>query len=457
MPRLCEALLPFTIRNAVRLRFYAQAWNGIDIDAISSPKELCKLPTLSKQEYRSSLMLDDQAGLETAYITHTTGTTGPLTWRHRSLAEAAVIHQLFGSVTEGSSKEFALTFRYDHHGMSMPVPGRVRSMPIGLTDEAELKQCVQLLTGTYRFADDVLRPTIVAGSAHDVALLAQAWLEAGAPGDVLAVHTLHLLGFVDLGLYSFLTSAFKDAHIIERYSLTEIFGGATRRWPSTSFVLDPHVIGEVVDEGGAPVTSGTAGELVLTELFPFVQMQPLIRYRTGDVVLLLDDHSDNLQFEWWGRRDNCVLERINGTSTWILGYRPLADWLSLQRLVSRQAHRTGLSSLTSTDFGPPCLKIDKQPDRPIVRIEVGLRVNPWWAQDAVRELAQGVWSRLQSMATSLEQSLSVCLSFRHVPSPTDDFSATTSGAALQFPPRTLSCTSPLFEAQPSSDIGYGGS
>lgn len=455
MPTLREALLPFTIRNAARLRFYAQSWSGIDIESISSTRDLAILPTLAKDEYRRSLMFDEEAIADAAFVTHTTGTTGPLTWRHRSVAEATVVHQLFGRSEGAPSQDLALTFRYDHHGMSMPIPGRVRSMPIGLTDESELKQCVQMLKAPYHFGDGILRPTIVAGSSHDVALLAQAWLEVRPPDDDLAIHTLHLLGLVDAGLHRFLAHAFKGTQIIEKYSLTEIFGGATRRWPSTSFVLDPYVIGEVLDERGAPVQSRAAGELVLTELFPFVQMQPLIRYRTGDVVLLTSDDTDNLQFESWGRRESCVLVAAKGSDRWVLGYRPVADWLSLQSLVSRQAHKPGLSSVTSLDFGPPCLLITCSDDDRTVTIDIGLRVNPWWERHAVRELAHGLWETLRTLAVSSLNGLSVRLRFRHMPHPPDDFSIATKGPAYDLLPTRLSEPCPLTVDQSSEGASHG--
>ncbi len=445
MPKLRETLLPFTIRNAARLRFYTESWQGIDHSSISSIADLPKLPTLAKAEYRRSLMYDEPAVSDTAYISHTTGTTGPLTWRHRSLAEAALIGQLFADRTEHPTSDLALTFRYDHHGMALPVPGRTRAMPIGLSDEAELKQCVEMLTASYRFNDGILRPTIITGSTRDVAILAQAWIEAGSPEGALPVHTLYLMGFVDAGLYRFLTAAFSKAQVIEKYSLTEIFGGATRMWPSQQFILDPYVVGEIIDDHGMPVPPGVAGELALTELFPFIQMQPLIRYRTGDIALALHSEDDTMLFEWWGRRNTCIEVDVGGKRVWAVGYSRIADWLSRQAIVARHRHKPGLSSLVSTDFGEPCFTVvDNKADA--IELDIGLRINPWWDKDATIELARELWEALRSIAIAPLECLRLRLRFRHVPRPPDDYATITVGPAIEFLSARLS------EAVPSVSV-----
>lgn len=444
MPTLREALLPFTLRNAARLPFYATLWDGIDAATISSIAELSRLPALSKETYRRRLMFDESAVQHTEYITHTTGTTGELTWRHRSAAEASLIHQLFGRAAgKEPTGQLALVVRYNRHGMGMPMPGGTRGIPVGLDDDAELKQFVDMVGARFRFAEGALRPTVLTGSGHDLAILAQAWLESGRAADGHAIRALHLLGFVDEGLRRFLRSSFDGAEIIGKYSLAEIFGGASRRWPSTRFVLEPYVVGEVTDEDGSPVQCGGIGELTLTELFPFVQMQPLVRYRTGDIVTLVNDENDDFEFEWWGRRADCARARVDGTDSWVLGYRPIADWLSLQPLAARTTHRPGLSSVGSTDVGPPCVALSTEPDGVTVRVVVGLRVNPWWATEAVQRFARDLWAALRSMAVVPAEDVRVRLCFRHVARPTGEFGAAEERRDRTYPPAPLSTSLPL--------------
>jgi hypothetical protein len=439
---LRSAFLPYTLRNAARLPFYQEFWKGLDVEAISSIAKLATLPTLSKAKYRESFMFDESAVSEAEYITHTTGTTGPLTWRHRSANEAATIQELFGRDAERpDDRSLALVVGYNHHGMAMPVPGPVRGVPIDVTDDLELRQSVRMLGTTYHFADGALQPDVLVGGGHDIALLGQAWLEYRSLAEVITIRVLHLLGYVDSGLRRFLHTLFSGPAILERYSLTGIFGGATRHWPSPNFALDPHVIGEVVDDQGRPVQVGGVGELVLTELFPLVQMQPLVRYRTGDMVLLENDDGTETQFRWWGRRKDCVIAKENGVV--LLGYGPVADWLSLRALVARQSHRPWLPSVVSTDLGPPCVALSLDPAG-IVNIDIGLRVNPWWDDAAVQALADELWAALPSLGASPLSKLPVRLSFRHVPSSTVDFNANPGGAARRFEASLLSDPMPPF-------------
>jgi hypothetical protein len=441
MSKLREALLPFTIRNAARLPFYDRFWKGVDLGSITSLAELQRLPVLSKEEYRSSFMLDRSALSECSFITHTTGTTGPVTWRHRSLGEASLISRLFGTSPSSAGTTLTLAIRYDRHGMAMPMPGRARVFPITLNDDLELNQSLQMLAASFNFSDGVLRPTVLTGGAHDIALLAQAWAEARMQDLSNSIESLHILGFVDAALYDFLHRCFNEANIVEKYSLTEIFGGAVRQWPSAKFTLDSFVIGEVLNECAEPVSRGGVGELVLTELFPFVQMQPLIRYRTGDIVLLASDIGDVMQFEWLGRRNDCILCTQGGTATWILGYRHLADWLSLCSSAARQTHRAHLS-VTSSDVGKPCLILGKDPDG-IITIRIGLRMNPWWSKDVIQLITRDLWASLQTMILVPPADLRVRLSFGHVSHPTPNFRATSDVHDFLLPPTLLSGPPPV--------------
>lgn len=421
MPPIREALLPYTIHNAAQIPFYRELWREADYGAVRSIKDMCALPAVSKARYRTSLMFEAQALTASHFITHTTGTTGELTWRHRSAAEASLINELFSErydPTKPAPSDLALVIRHNRHGMALPMPGRVRTVPIGMNDDIEVSQGLAMLDATYHFAEARLRPTMIIGESHDVAILAQAANESSVNSTIRSVY---VTGFLDSRLRCFLATSFCDAQIIEKYSLTEIFGGAARAGGSRSFVLDPFVIGEVVDERGVPVGVGGVGELVLTELFPFVQMQPLVRYLTGDIVAVdrMDDSGD-LQFQWWGRRQDCVKSNSEDPR-WLLGYGPIADWLSQEEAVARHAFKSYLSAVKSIDLGPPCVTIRSNGDG-VIMVDVGIRFNPWLFPDAAQNLGQKLWAALRSMLSPLIDQLRVQLTFRHVSKAIDDFS-----------------------------------
>jgi phenylacetate-CoA ligase len=82
-----------------------------------------------------------------------------------------------------------------------------------------------------------------------------------------------------------------NAEVFDRYASTEAgaIAGECPTHPGGLHLLDNELIGEVIDpETAKLLADGAEGELVLTHLSRLGQ--PLIRYRTGDIVRLLRNH-----------------------------------------------------------------------------------------------------------------------------------------------------------------------
>ncbi|HTR11317.1 MAG TPA: hypothetical protein VMJ11_32610 [Paraburkholderia sp.] len=87
-------------------------------------------------------------------------------------------------------------------------------------------------------------------------------------------------------LYARVREAMPGALLIDSYSLSECLPVA-RTFPGSQgvHVFDELLYAEVIDpDTGAPVAEGERGELVLTHLKK--ELQPLVRYRTGDLTVL---------------------------------------------------------------------------------------------------------------------------------------------------------------------------
>lgn len=425
--KLRKDLLPPTLKNAVGLAFYQELWRDVPLDAIQELCDLHRLPTVDKAKYSASFMFDRQSLANSALITHTTGTTGELTWRHRTSSEAAVIQQLFGLANRRQDDvnshptPLALVVQYGRHGMGMPMPGTARCFPIALSDDVELNQALATLSASFHFGDGDLRPTILAGGVHHLAILAQAWLERGGRKETLSFKVLQVLGYTDPGLYAFLMDVFDGPELLENYSMTEIFGSASRRWPSRFFVLDPHVIGEVVDEDGLSVEVGGVGELTLTELYPFVQGQPLIRYRTGDIVKLVsNDDQQGMRFELWGRRQTCIGLDVCGRKEWVLGFTQIADWISRNPMCARSSVRPHLS-VSDTNLGEPCCALSWNSVAHEIDLAVGVAFNPWLHPEAASRLVNEFCTMLRDSAPGLRAGPAIRLSLHGVPKPVSDF------------------------------------
>jgi hypothetical protein len=72
--------------------------------------------------------------------------------------------------------------------------------------------------------------------------------------------------------------------VLDRFGMSEVFGGASESAQCGWYHFDPCVIPEVVlASSRQPITEGI-GVLLLTSLFPFQEAQPMVRYHTGDLV-----------------------------------------------------------------------------------------------------------------------------------------------------------------------------
>lgn len=262
-------------------------------------------------------------------------------------------------------------------------------LPAGVTDEIELSQLLEMLGTELSVLGNLRRPTILTGQAEDVALVAQAVLETGRRRSGRSIRRVVMGGRVNPTVAELVTSAFPHAVQVERYSLSEVLGGASRVTPSPYLRLDGHVIGEVLDADGSPTPPGVPGDLVLTELFPLVQIQPLIRYRTGDVVEAAGEGDLHLDgFRWWGRAGDC----FPNAGGWMLRRSLLMDWLCEQPSVARAVHRPLLRSLGSTDVSEPCAVA--RWIHGTTELIVCLRVNPWLDQPRTARLVADLWEWL---------------------------------------------------------------
>jgi hypothetical protein len=81
-----------------------------------------------------------------------------------------------------------------------------------------------------------------------------------------------------------------SALVVDRFALSEAFGGATEDPESGWYLFDPCCFPEVVALDTRQRVSEGIGELLLTPLYPFQQGLPLIRYATGDLVAVNGRH-----------------------------------------------------------------------------------------------------------------------------------------------------------------------
>jgi hypothetical protein len=334
-----------------------------------------------------------------AFLSHSTGTTGPVTYRYRSRLEAQMVRLLLspdedtaacsrvGIVLEAATARTV-------HGSPMPVPDATFAIPAGTRDETQLRQCVDLLRTPFRLHGMQVKPSYLHGRAVDVALVAHTLRAYGVDPDDLSLREVVTMAVVDEGLRRFLRRSLA-APLHERFSCSEIFGGALRRDGDDVFVTDRFAVAEVTDDAGQALGDGGVGRLTLTELYPFVQLQPLIRYVTGDIVQRVGSPAPGqLAFRWLGRFEQCL--RLPGAAgPGLLAYRPLIDALGRLPAVARRDVYPN-SVVPFGGVGLPRVEINGAPG-PGALIRVGMSADPLLYLGSAQEVVDTVWTIVGSM------------------------------------------------------------
>jgi hypothetical protein len=182
-------------------------------------------------------------------------------------------------------------------------------------------------------------------------------------------------------------SKFWDCPVEDRYSLTEIFFGAGLCKECNFYHFDPFGIAEAVSLGThKPITSGR-GKLLLSGLYPFTQMTPLIRYAPGDLVEVhsTDCRPGTVGFRLLGRIAGSLgLEPEQGEGAFLAGGEV---YEVLDSLVDVNRHDFPASYPKSCNGvgGKPFFRLMRDKDRRAT-IAVELRYTPAMFPDRLQEL-----------------------------------------------------------------------
>jgi phenylacetate-coenzyme A ligase PaaK-like adenylate-forming protein len=306
-------LLPLTVANAVaRSKFYANFY-GQEVIKVQNTEDLSTLPILTKQlvveNFDDIIIGTEIPGL----IQHTTGTTGTPLPVYRSKEEIDFINLFFSRlINENDTKPIPVVLHLSdsYHGPSLGIPSHEYSIPVGMTDDILLSQAVHLLTDKQKVPGFEEKISVIVGLVPYIKTLTNYLLEIAFDFSRSAVKSIVPLSTILTPRWRDILTSTWNANIIDRYSLTEIFGGATYCLRCKNFHFDPFVVPEVVEPFyKTPIESGI-GVLVMTSLYPFVQKQPMIRYWTGDLVEVCHDSCrSDLSVKFKGRISNaCYIE-----------------------------------------------------------------------------------------------------------------------------------------------------
>ncbi len=242
-------------------------------------------------------------------LQYTTGTTGNFLRLYRSAQEIEFIQQLHSQrvlplLESGEPRPLFLSLTSAYHGAPTPIPGWPYVVTAGMYDRTQAEQARQLLLGRYDLPGVEPQVSAVIGGDLVIKAFTAYLLEQGVDPRATGVSLLAMTGGYVSEARKRLLGELWNATVQDRYSLTEVFGGASQCGLGGPWIFDPEVVPEVVHPRTLrPVTRGV-GALVLTSLYPFVQMMPMVRYHTGDLVEVaetVEDGAPDLLVRFVGR------------------------------------------------------------------------------------------------------------------------------------------------------------
>jgi phenylacetate-coenzyme A ligase PaaK-like adenylate-forming protein len=286
-----DRLLDLTVRQArQQTDFYAQRFAGLG-DEVVDKQSLSALGVLRRNDVEAAGREITSKYAEYAFSSYTTGTTRgiPLTI-DRSAEEQRYLAKFMALVNDAPSPPaVALILASWHHGQGLRISGSTIGLPVFLANEIGFIQARTLLKRSYKVGREELRISAIAGTPNRLMQLT-AFLAADGCEDVAAsVQALQTTGrHVTTHARDWLLRFWNRATLTDRYSLTELFFSAIRCKICDRFHFDDFGHAEVVALDSNGSRSATRGELLLTGLYPFTQMTPLIRYATGDLAEVVD-------------------------------------------------------------------------------------------------------------------------------------------------------------------------
>lgn len=330
---LYRELLPRTLSYAMNeCPYYRETYSrhGLDPSRITSKEALVQVPFLHPDvlRYRSSELLDQSY-------------RGPLLVRFTSGTSQSPLHRkyLFFSPQEAERANLAALWSSAQAGHEPPAPAPEGAATTGLAlylQSGALLGSAPTLPGYTVFPHyfdkdfeiyhdlvaDMLTRTwnlpghephisvLILNGRFELSHLTNELLKKGINPSETGVRAIASIGDYLIPERRRWLEATWNARVFNTYSMTEVPAPVLECTANPDVKhFDPAVIVEAVDpDSGQPVPDGSEGVLVITCLYPFREVQPLIRYWTADIVTLRSGICDcgfhgTTMVKWHGRTD----------------------------------------------------------------------------------------------------------------------------------------------------------
>jgi hypothetical protein len=409
---LRSALIDETLRWARdRSSYYAQAFSHLEFSQPWSLQSLSAIPILTREQVSAAGESMLCSGLHVSHLQNTSGSSGEPLLLYRSIQETQFIREFFSEVNESTEGDLPLVLYLSdsHHGTVTPIPATVFALAGGVTDQIILDQTVRLLQKSFHLPGLGERVIALSGSHSQLLTLTNYCIERDLDSNTFEIRYLHGTGQYLTPRWRHLLEQFWNAQMVDHYSLSEVFGSAVRCRNCNAFHFDPFVIPELVRVDQRTSINKGVGMLLLTTLYPFVQMQPLIRYWTGDVFERMDGPCPIPSFYFKGRLNHCLFDPSDA-SCLLIAATDLFASVDQYPEVRRPTHFLDIPfTLYREATGRPILSASYAFDGSLLRLQIQLEFSfkPRLYQDRVREILESIRSTLIARSKVLAEAISL--------------------------------------------------
>lgn len=407
LPRLAAALtdllIDMTVRRArTHSAFYGELYADMGCDGFTGAAQLATLPTIGRHDVDAAgaaIWCDD---VTYGFSSYTSGTTKdrPLILA-RSREEQSELAALVRTGRVHPDPGALLVLATYNHGRQLQISSGRRVYYVGLAGKNGFRQARSLLARS-ETGDGVQEPIItVAGPTQSIRQLTAYLADSGTWPGRQAVREVHVSGqYLSTYARSWLADAW-EATVVNRFSLTEVVSSAVQCDVCGLFHFDQFSYPEVRSTATGEVCTKGRGALLITSLVPVLQMTPLIRYETGDLVDVREVDCEN------GPRGFAMLGRSGSASTFrakretqFLSGGEVCEVLDEIPDVARSEDGPLTPSSAATAGNTPLFEISNQDE--CLRLTVELRYPPTAFPDRSKALVHQISEGLLSLVPWLD-------------------------------------------------------
>jgi hypothetical protein len=385
---LIDELLPDTIVHARSCSPFYQSLYA-DAPAAIARHNIHLLPTVDKPALLAAGNARLATDVQTSHLGNTSGSTGRFFLIHRSAEEYRFINQFFSTFAQQYERDrdvVVFSLSLPSHGTALPIPMNCFSVLHCIIDDRTCNNFMAYLSEQQEMPGGANPTRIVVGALTQVLLFTKYCTSKNIDLRSFRIASMTVFGDYLSKRVRQTLGALWGCSVIDRYSLSEIFGGASQYGHAGGFDFDPFVYPELIEPDSA-----NTGELLLTSLYPFVQRQPMIRYRTGDIFTRVGD-----KFLYRGRRAHCLWDEVS--KQFVMYGADLYDVLDDYPLVARQKHALGVTADDHAATGKPIVKgaiVAQGGGRMSVEIRVGVRADPRYFSGEIDHMRDDIEQRVR--------------------------------------------------------------